>query len=270
MNSIRRMVSKLPLTAFLVSFALPWAQASERGLVHSATAHNTASLVGVSHGLPGIDTDVKNASDMATNPAYNYTVKTLSDEQGTTENIKADLTTISGQADEQGSFFFYFSGHGSPGSIYAQDRSLKIEEIRAALEEGRKNSGPFARLIMMYDSCFSGSLLDPIGKFMPLVDNSQEETQAFVDSVVKAMASISDEPVYKELFVFASSRANETSLAGDNGSVFTVALRKAFDETIASNATIGEFIAKTQTYTVGHHPVARLVPTTLSDEKMKP
>jgi Caspase domain len=270
MNSIRRMVTKLPFTAFLLSFAFSWAHASEKGLAHSGSAHNTASLVGVSHGLPGIDTDVKNVAAMATNAAYNYAVKTLSDEQGTTENIKQDLTNISGQADAEGSFFFYFSGHGSPGSIYAQDRSLEISEIRKALEEGRKSSGPLARLVMMYDSCFSGSLLDPIGKFMPIVDNAQEETQAFVDSVVKGMTSISDEPVYKELFVFASSRADETSLAGENGSVFTVALRKAFDETIESNATVGQFIAKTQTYTVGHHPVARLVPQTLADEKMKP
>ena len=44
-------------------------------------------------------------------------------------------------------------------------------------------------------------------------------------------------------------------------------MRKAFDESVQSNDTIGGFIQKTQSYTEGQHPVARLVPASLNVRK---
>jgi len=74
----------------------------------------------------------------------------------------------------------------------------------------------------------------------------------------------------KKLFVFASSRADETSLAGYDGSVFTNALVKAFNETEQKDETMATLVKLTQEYTEGHHPVARMVPKALELEELVP
>ena len=150
---------------------------------------------------------------------------------------------------------------------------MKIGEIREAVEQGRakKSSGPLARLVMIFDSCYAGSLLDPLRLFSQLdLRDERAETEAFVDEVVGTMTRGRADEYWKKLFVFAACRANETSLASGSGSVFTNAMAQAFDEAIGANATMAEFVQKTQEYTHGHHPVARFAPQDLENEKMKP
>ena len=126
-----------------------------------------------------------------------------------------------------------------------------------------------SRLILMFDSCYSGSLIDPLKQERANCKSTREQrlaNEAFVNELMTALGDRA--PYWSKLFVFASSRADETSLAGEQGSVFTVALRKAFDEVLAAKGTMKEFIEKTMTYTVGHHPVPRLVPDAWASEKL--
>ena len=246
---------------------------SERGLSEDKNAKNVLFSVGVSHGLPGIDLDVNNAVKMATDSAFNFQANTMMDEKGTTANIASKMTEYASQVSANGTFFFYFSGHGSPGSIYAQDRLMDIKEIRQALEDARKSSTPLERLVLMFDSCFSGSLLDPIRSHLSFtMEDERDINTQMANQVTQEFTGDPQDgqPYWKSLFVFASSRADETSLAGQGGSVFTVALKKAFDEVMPSNGSLADWVSKTQTYTVGHHPVARFAPATMQDEKMKP
>jgi hypothetical protein len=50
--------------------------------------------------------------------------------------------------------------------------------------------------------------------------------------------------------------------------MFTVALKQAWDSVMQKQGTIGEFIAATKAATVGSHPVERLVPASLANEKL--
>ena len=254
-----------------LALALP-ALGAKQGLVDATAAPNRALLVGVSHGLPGIDIDVDNVEAMITHPAYDFRGTTLEDSAATTSNILRELTALSEDAGADGTLFFYFSGHGNVGVLSAQDRLLKIEEIKAAIQAGRRNQGPLTRFVMIIDSCYSGSLLDPVRKLYPLsqLEESRIMTTMMVDEVVKGLSPKSRADKYWEkLFVLASSRSDQTSLAGWDGSVFTNAMTKAFKETVASG-TLGDFVRKSQEYTKGHNPVARMVPESLSVEKMIP
>jgi len=242
-----------------------------RGLVENPEDKNLALIVGVSHGLPGIDIDVDNVKIMASDPSYQYQSKSLLDSQGTTSAIGKSLTLLAENVGERGTLFFYFSGHGNVGVIYPQDRIMQVKELRTAIEEGRKAHGPLDRLVLMFDSCHSGSLLDPFRAWLqPFSNDPRIQTALFTDEVARVMSKTEGRaPYWRKLFVFASSRADETSLAGENGSVFTVAMIKAFEEAMEKDQTIEEFIKNTKKYTEGHHPVARLVPATLASEKMR-
>ena len=273
--------SLLSLFGFALAFS---AFATDpRGLVDSTGGKNELLLSGVSHGLPGIDLDTQNVERMASHAAYKFHPNHADEAQGTSSNVAAELTRLSEAVGNDGTLFFYFSGHGSPGSLYMQDGSMSISKIRKALETGRAKLGPMQRLVMMFDSCYSGSLLDPVRDVLPLGQIFRPEiaSELFADEAFRQLTpsranddgDVGEEPpieYWKKLFVFASSRADETSLAGETGSVFTVALGKAYDEVIESNATLGDWVKKTQEYTVGHHPVARFAPATLEAEVMKP
>ncbi len=240
-----------------------------RGWTESSKATNLSLLVGVDKGLPGIDLDVKNVERMGNHPDYNFKATNLYNKTGTTALVAKNLTEISSKVEEDGTFLFYFSGHGGKETLLMEDRTMKVQEIRAALEAGRKNIGPLKRLLLFFDSCYSGSLLPkfrgmPSIQMLPVTDMQKE-----ADSIVEALKPTTRDAYFDKLFVFASSRADETSAAGSNGSAFTVALGKAFDEGMEKNDTIGEFIQKTYDYTKVHHPVARLVPEDLNNEKMR-
>lgn len=241
-----------------------------RELVIDPAAKNRMLLVGVSKGLPGIDKDLNMMEAIGTNSAYSFVPTRLWNSQGTVANVAEKLTQLSSEVDEKGTVFFYYSGHGSPGSISLSDRSMKISQIRGALEQGVLSNGPLARLVLMFDSCYSGSLVDPLRKMMaPLSD--QAEAVSFADKVVKEFTMDSRASDYwKSLFVFASSRSNETSNAGSAGSEFTVALNKAFGDVVKSKGTLAEWVSKTKNYTQGHHPVERFSPQDLANEKLIP
>jgi hypothetical protein len=243
--------------------------ANERGLSQSTQAKNLALLIGVSHGLPGIDLDVNNAEKIAKDQNAQFSSTRLMDSQATVSSVLSKTKELSAKVDANGTLFFYFSGHGGKGILLMQDTTVNITDIRKAIEAGRQNTGPLRRLVMMFDSCYAGSLLDALRRSgMPMDFNIDTSSETFMDDVMEAMKPSREGAYWKELFAFASSRADETSEAGQEGSNFTVALAKAYPEAM-NGGTIGELVSKTKAYTQNHHPVERLVPLDLANEKMK-
>jgi len=271
-------MSSFPVLALVCSLVVAASSfaANPQGLVDSAEGKNEVLLVGVSHGLPGIDLDIKNVERIASNPAYKFHPSYLEEEKGTGANTIAELTRVSESVGYDGTMFFYYSGHGSPGSLYLQDGSLTIAKMRKAMEAGRAKLGPMKRLVMMFDSCYSGSLLDPVRNILPLnqMYDGRIANAIMADEAIRQLSPSREEgpaaEYWKSLFVFASSRADETSLAGDDGSVFTVALGNGFDQTLESKGTLGAWVTKTQELTKGHHPVARFAPAELENEYLVP
>jgi hypothetical protein len=267
-------LARFGLCAVLGAFALS-VSAAERNLVEHADAPNQALLVGVSHGLPGIDIDVNNVKRLSGHSAFNFQPSVLMDAQGTKANVTSNLAQKAAQAGVDGSLLFYYSGHGSPGSIYLQDGGLGVDKIRKALEDGRSALGPLERLVFISDSCYSGSLLDPmrLGLLNEIRDPdilSALTANEIVFALSRGIDTGRAAAYWKKLFVFASSRADQTSLAGKDGSVFTVAFTKAFEEVMASHGSMGELVQKSQDYTKGHNPVARLVPADFTTEALIP
>lgn len=247
--------------------------AQRTGFAADANSANKALIVSVGHGLPGLEDDVAYMEEIATNPSYAFEVEKLAEEEGTKENILAKLESVSHAAGENGSFFFYYTGHGSPGELYVQDGGLEIDAIRGAMEAGRKDVGPLKRLTFISDSCYAGSLNDHLRNMVGIgVRSIFAKAQAALvttQTIVRKFASKAQrENYWKTLFVIASSKEDETSMAGPNGSMFTVALHQAFTETVEANGTVGEMFDKSVEYTTRHTPVARFVPESLRDEKL--
>ena len=252
--------------------------AAERGLSENVAANNAALLVSVSKGLPGLDIDIAHLKTILAHQSNQFLPPTvLRENDGTTTKISEQLTKLADSVDSRGTLFFYFTGHGAKGLIQVQDRTMKIGEIRKAIEDGRKTWGPLSRLVMMFDSCHSGSLLDPVRGSLPVFSFERPElaSSQFLDEVYEEMTKPNREGelpsnYWKNLFVFASARADETCDASGSGSAFTIGLKKGFDKAIATNGTLGELVAVTKAETKGSHPMARFDPASLENEKMIP
>jgi hypothetical protein len=250
------------------------------GLVPDPESDNNALIVGVAHNLPGIGNDVEMAKSITEHKAYQFhPASVLQNSKGRVQEVKEALKE--GSENAWSTFLFYFSGHGSRGTINLQNGNLSATSIRDVIAEGRKEQGPLGRLVLFFDSCHSGSMADPMRQAfdmktgMRTIGAAEEEmrdrteSEATANAWMEALTPRRGDPTYwKSLFVFASSRSNELSNAGSNGSAFTVALDKAFKEVVTKRGTIQDWVEKTQSYTHGHHPVARFSPEALAQEPL--
>lgn len=248
------------LSSLLAALLLPAVGADPRGLVESPGATNHALIVGVSGDLPGIPIDVKNMTWVAEHPAHHYQVHTLLEEAATAVTIARDLTAISREVPEKGTLLFYFSGHGDLGVISPTGEDMTPVQMRDALVEGRKGLAPLSRLVMIFDTCNSGSLVGPLRHSAVLAD-------AVRDTLVAANR---DGRYWQKLMVITSARDDEWSLASPKGSYFTTGFREAFEDTVEENGTVEELIRRTRENTTVSYPVARLEPESLAEEKLIP
>lgn len=260
----------LAVTSFILGTSI---FADSRGLSTDPKARNTALLVSSSHGLPGLDYDIANVEEMALNTGSGFSVEKIKDGKGTVSTIASGLTQLADSSDANATHLFYFTGHGGRGTILAEDRAMKIDEIRKALLKGRESWGPMARLTFIVDSCHSGSLIDPMRSLKPMevFESSQVLAQEMVDEIVDSLSPKRDEsPLYHSLLAFVSAQADETCLAGSKGSAFTVALKGAWNKAVEQKWTVKQFINETGKGTKGSHPTARLVPAQIADEVLIP
>ena len=253
----------MKLTWVLCLIASFSVKSSFSSIAFNAQDPNKAFLVSVSHGLPGLNFDIDMMKGILTHNSNQFQTVIATDI--VVNSASAGLEKVAGTSGTNGSFAFYFTGHGMKGGLYLQDRIMTIEEIREAIEKGRQQFGALNRLVMVFDSCQSGSLLDPL--------DSQRLSQDFADNVLRVMTAPSKNgrsyaSYWKELVIFASAGADETCLAGETGSMFTLAFKKAWDSVMQSDGTIAEFIAQTKASTVGSHPIERLVPASLAQSKL--
>lgn len=152
-------------------------------------------------------------------------ISILVDEDATGNNIRESLKTFSKKAGSDDILLFYFSGHGIPNSLLAEDFDIRDSGIlshkfiRKQFENSRAKN-----VYCIVDACHSGSfsLKSTLHKNLVLHNTSTKEmesTQPFYDSWKKQKGGI--------VFIL-SSKGEETSLeaSGKRQGVFTYFLIK--------------------------------------------
>jgi hypothetical protein len=143
----------------------------------------TAFLVGINYTgtaneLYGCINDTKNVQDLLKNK-YNFTNVTLLNdetvEKPTKQNILKGLQTLLSNTESGDTAFFMFSGHGTctadfigdekdgqdelimPIDVTTLDTCIFDDELNRMIRNTLK---PGAKLVALFDSCFSGTMLD--------------------------------------------------------------------------------------------------------------
>ncbi|NDE14424.1 caspase family protein [bacterium] len=251
---------------------------SLNGLAHSAAGRNVAVLMGAPNGLPGVPTDIVELDRVFKSTQLDLGFdEVVKDDTANTEEIFEASASAASNAD---TLFWYFSGHGNTGILLAEDRSFTFSEVASAITAARNNR-PLERLVVMIDSCYSGSFVD--GR-TPIIPSGQagapddgETVRSKCIPMAGAMASVDDAlaefarfqgTLYNQAFVLASSTKNETSadLGRSRGGAFTWSLRGVINEAGANDrgATIREIAERTRMDTEdvgGHTPVWRAFPS---------
>lgn len=259
---------KIKIFQILALLALTACGAKSNGLSYDPWKDNRAVLFGSPNGLSGVKTDIRELQKMFSDEAYGFGELSIL----TNENASAvDIIASSASAAEGAStLIWYFSGHGSPGSLLAVDREFTFSEVADKIIE--KRGRPLDRLIVMIDSCFSGSFVD--GK-TPIIGKANLEDPVAIDvgsiAIKKCFRGtipygvnwkLYADVLYKEAFVFASSTKDQTSadLGKEKGGAFTYALRMSIAESHKENPELSfmELAKKTQKkteYEGDHNPV---------------
>lgn len=267
----------------------------------SDSVSNVALVLGASSSgpghLPGVDTDVDLFSKQLSSVFGKRSLKVYAD----TDVKKADFlkfvqSSASEVSDDYGTFIFYFSGHGSKdGRLNAEDGlEVSLKEIRAAIAKGRIGMQPFARLVILLDSCYSGNWVDGkqrIGASLAGED-PQDATRGSANALAEAfsadiaaikrdeeraappaeMALASADGLFRELMVLTSStKYQESEDTGRRfGGAFTQTMR-GYIEAADASVTLADF-AEAVTATVSrrfdHTPEHRFVPNNLGSERL--
>lgn len=140
----------------------------------------TAFLVGINYTgtvneLYGCINDTKNVEDLLKNK-YNFTnVALLNDETATKQNILKGLQTLLSNTESGDTAFFMFSGHGTCTADLNKDETDGQDELIVPIDAFSMNTcilddelnklirntlKPGAKLVALFDCCFSGTMLD--------------------------------------------------------------------------------------------------------------
>ena len=136
------------------------------------------NYLGTSNELYGCINDTKNVQDLLKNK-YNFTnVTVLTDEtqdKPTKQNILNGLQTLLSDTNSGDTAFFMFSGHGTCTTDFNNDEKDGQDEIIVPIDATsiatciidddlnklvRATLKPGAKLVALFDSCFSGTVLD--------------------------------------------------------------------------------------------------------------
>ena len=216
----------------------------------------TAFLVGINYTgtineLYGCINDTKNVRDLLINK-YNFTnVTLLNDETSdkpTKQNILNGLQTLLSNTKSGDTAFFMFSGHGTCSSDLNGDETdgqdeiilpidavsiqtcILDDELNKVIRNGLK---PGAKLVALFDSCFSGTVLD------------LQYTYGYPDNT-KASETVG------EVYMISGCTDQQTSMdtvAPINGKTMASgAMTYAFLSTIKETALIGDLVTKMGTF----------------------
>ena len=216
----------------------------------------TAFLVGINYTgtineLYGCINDTKNVRDLLINK-YNFTnVTLLNDETSdkpTKQNILNGLQTLLSNTKSGDTAFFMFSGHGTCSSDLNGDETdgqdeiilpidavsiqtcILDDELNKVIRNGLK---PGAKLVALFDSCFSGTVLD------------LQYTYGYPDNT-KASETVG------EVYMISGCTDQQTSMdtvAPINGKTMASgAMTYAFLSTIKETALMGDLVTKMQAF----------------------
>jgi len=221
-----------------------------------AVGKKTALLVGVNYiGTPynlyGCINDTKNIEDLLKNK-YNFTnITLLNDEtpnKPTKQNILTGLQTLLSNTNSGDTAFFMFSGHGTctvdfnndeqdgqdevivPIDAYSINTCIIDDELNKLIRNTLK---PGAKLVALFDSCFSGTMLD-LRYTYGYPDNTNElET----DGDVYMISGCTDQQISVD------------TVAPINGKEMNSgAMTYAFLTMIQEAASMGDLVSKMQTF----------------------
>lgn len=216
----------------------------------------TALLAGINYTgtvneLYGCINDTKNIQDLLKNK-YNFTNVTLlndeTPEKPTKQNIMKGLQTLLSNTESGDTAFFMFSGHGTcttdlnndeidgqdeviiPIDAYSFDTCILDDELNRLIRNTLK---PGAKLVALFDCCFSGTVLD-----LPY-------TYGYPDNT-KALETVGD------VFMISGCTDQQTSMdtvASINGrTMASGAMTAAFLRTIKETAMMGDLVTKMGTF----------------------
>jgi hypothetical protein len=225
-------------------------------IVIAAPKKRTAFLVGINYTgteneLYGCINDTKNIEDLLKNK-YNFTnVTMLNDEtpeKPTKQNILKGLQTLLSNTAAGDTAFFMFSGHGTrttdlnndendgkdeviiPIDAYSFDTCILDDELNKMIRNTLK---PGAKLVALFDCCFSGTVLD-----LPYTYGNPDNT--------KASETMGD------VFMISGCTDQQTSMdtmAPINGKeIASGAMTFAFLTMIKETALMGDLVTKMQAF----------------------
>ena len=152
-------------------------------IINTNIHKKTALLVGINYTgtineLYGCINDTKNVEDLLKNK-YNFTnITMLNDEtleKPTKQNIMKELQTLLSNTASGDTAFFMFSGHGTSTVDFNNDEKDGQDEVIVPIDAYSINTciiddelnmmirntlKPGAKLVALFDSCFSGTVLD--------------------------------------------------------------------------------------------------------------
>ena len=251
------------------------------GLANGSTGKNAAVIFGAPHGLEGVPTDVREFSKLLKEPQYNFQFPVVASNGDAT--VAAILALTAETAKNADTLIWYFSGHGNTGIMLASDTTFTFHQVADALKTARLNK-PLKRLIVLIDSCYSGSFINGSS---PIVEDSvpqrhykcarpSEPTDAPGSDIFDVLDSMKDRGIFEQAFVMSSSTKDESSvdLGAEKGGAFTWALRQVMADLRQNRdgATLDEFARATTARTQregDHTPVYKAFPSSLMlNEKM--
>ena len=216
----------------------------------------TALLVGVnylgtSNELYGCINDTKNMQDLLKNK-YNFTnVTLLNDEtpdKPTKQNILTGLQTLLSNTNSGDTAFFMFSGHGTCTIDLNNDENDGRDELIMPIDAisiatciiddelnklVRDTLKPGAKLVALFDSCFSGTVLD------------LRYTYGYPDNM-KELETVGD--VYMISGCTDQQYSMETVAPINGKEMNSGAMTYAFLTMIKETTTMGDLVSKMQTF----------------------
>ncbi len=262
-----------------------WSSKSDLdGLTFNSSSKNIAMVFGASNGLPGIDIDLRVMEEVLSDKTANYNFEIVKELEATPESMIAKTKQYATQVGDDGTLFWYFSGHGGWGTLMAENGNIRFATIAKAIKEVRTK--PLKRLVVVIDTCNNGNLTNTIANENSTVGfslaasgemNHEAIAAAMADEIVEAFGDnamapasangekYSTQQLYEELLVITASSETQTSNATSIGSVFTLAFADAFKKH-RDSGTINDLFSDAKATTQregGHTPQVRAVPSTV-------
>lgn len=230
-------------------------QSSLQGLGADGAGNNQALLIGAPNNLPGVPTDITELTKMFQNDVYDFHFNVTAKNKATVADILAATKVAAKDAD---SLFWYFSGHGGDGILLAQgSQTFTFKQVADAIKSVRTT--PLKRLVVLLDSCESGSFVD--GTSAIVTENGSETGPD------KVLSANRDGSLYEQAFIMSASTKDENAQDDGvaNGGAFTYSMRRVFKTLYDTDhtATFRKWALETSKLTeedYGHTPMYRGYP----------